>query len=314
MSNTLRQYKNVLLVAPLNSQISEQAASLLQTYQSKLTIMSIAPELEEKSVLTKEGQEIDLQSLVEQEVKAELELAAAKIRNESVQVETVVGQGAHAFIEVIRQVESCGHDLVMMLADGAAGLREQLFGTLSLHLMRKCPCAVWVIKPSRRSKLRNVFAAIDPARGDAEQDDINAEILARASAVAQLHSAQLHVIHAWNTPFGSEMFGDRSWMEKLEVRLYAEKIAELHRERLEQFLQEHLDGNELVHLVQGSPGTVIPQTVAERNCDLLVMGTVCRSGIPGFFIGNTAETTLNQVDCSVLTVKPKGFVSPVVVS
>ena len=44
---------------------------------------------------------------------------------------------------------------------------------------------------------------------------------------------------------------------------------------------------------------------------LLVMGTLCRTGIPGFFIGNTAETILNQVDCSVLTVKPKGFVSPV---
>ena len=29
------------------------------------------------------------------------------------------------------------------------------------------------------------------------------------------------------------------------------------------------------------------------------------------FIGNTAETVLNRLDCSVLTVKPKGFVSPV---
>ena len=286
----------------------------MQTYQSKLTIMSIAPQLEETSVMTKEGQEIDLQSLVEQEVKSELEELAAAVRNDSAQVETVVGTGAHAFIEVIRQVESNGHDLVMMSADGATGLREQLFGTLSLHLMRKCPCAVWVIKPSRRNKLRNVFAAIDPAHEDPSRDQLNAEILARATAVAQLHAAQLHVIHAWNTPFGSEMFGDRSWMDKLELRLYAEKISELHRERLEQFLQQHTDGKELVHLVQGAPGTVIPQAVAERKCDLLVMGTVCRSGIPGFFIGNTAETTLNQVDCSVLTVKPADFVSPVAIA
>ena len=42
------------------------------------------------------------------------------------------------------------------------------------------------------------------------------------------------------------------------------------------------------------------------------MGTVCRTGIAGFFIGNTAESILQQVDCSVLTVKPDGFVSPVV--
>jgi nucleotide-binding universal stress UspA family protein len=48
-----------------------------------------------------------------------------------------------------------------------------------------------------------------------------------------------------------------------------------------------------------------------QGIDLLVMGTVCRTGIAGFLIGNTAEEVLNQVDCSVLTVKPEGFETPV---
>jgi nucleotide-binding universal stress UspA family protein len=41
------------------------------------------------------------------------------------------------------------------------------------------------------------------------------------------------------------------------------------------------------------------------------MGTVARTGISGFFMGNTAETILNQLNCSVLAVKPHGFVTPV---
>ena len=41
------------------------------------------------------------------------------------------------------------------------------------------------------------------------------------------------------------------------------------------------------------------------------MGTVGRTGVQGFFIGNTAEEILNQVECSVLAVKPPGFESPV---
>jgi nucleotide-binding universal stress UspA family protein len=45
--------------------------------------------------------------------------------------------------------------------------------------------------------------------------------------------------------------------------------------------------------------------------DVIVMGTVCRTGVAGFFIGNTAEKILNQVECSVLTVKPEGFESPI---
>lgn len=43
----------------------------------------------------------------------------------------------------------------------------------------------------------------------------------------------------------------------------------------------------------------------------MVMGTVARTGISGFFIGNTAEKILRNVNCSVLTVKPDSFETPV---
>jgi nucleotide-binding universal stress UspA family protein len=41
------------------------------------------------------------------------------------------------------------------------------------------------------------------------------------------------------------------------------------------------------------------------------MGTVARTGVRGFIMGNTAETVLEQIDCSVLAIKPQGFVTPV---
>jgi len=41
------------------------------------------------------------------------------------------------------------------------------------------------------------------------------------------------------------------------------------------------------------------------------MGTVCRTGVAGFFIGNTAEMVVQEIDCSVLAIKPDGFVTPV---
>ena len=48
-----------------------------------------------------------------------------------------------------------------------------------------------------------------------------------------------------------------------------------------------------------------------EGIDLVVMGTVARAGIAGMLIGNTAERVLRKLPCSVLTVKPDGFVSPV---
>ena len=51
--------------------------------------------------------------------------------------------------------------------------------------------------------------------------------------------------------------------------------------------------------------------ITRLQADLVVMGTVARTGISGLLIGNTAEAILEQVQCSVLAVKPHGFVSPV---
>ena len=69
--------------------------------------------------------------------------------------------------------------------------------------------------------------------------------------------------------------------------------------------------NHRLHFLKGDPAALITDLAAEHAIDLIVMGTVCRTGVAGFFIGNTAENVLQQVDCSVLTVKPEGFISPV---
>jgi hypothetical protein len=70
-------------------------------------------------------------------------------------------------------------------------------------------------------------------------------------------------------------------------------------------------GRRIEHLRKGNPAEVITRFVAEERIDAVVMGTVVRLGLPGFLIGNTAETVLDRVSCSLFTVKPEGFVSPV---
>jgi nucleotide-binding universal stress UspA family protein len=305
----VKQFKNILLVAPIDKQLLRQAASILKTSQSKLTLMSVAPQIESSMVKTDSGKTVDLQKLLVKDLKAELDEVAEKLKDEEFRVRTVVTSG-QPFIEVIRQVISKKHDLVMMLADGVTNVREQLFGTLSSHLMRKCPCPVWIIKPTRRKKLRNVFAAVDPDPTDITRNALNIEIIKRALTIAQSDNAKLHIVHAWNS-LGGEATRTRRWMTKAEIRLYVEQDAADHKKRLDQLLEITTDGSEIVHMRQGKPGTVIPELIEREKADLLVMGTVCRTGIPGFFIGNTAEMILGQVDCSVLTVKPKGFQSPV---
>lgn len=63
------------------------------------------------------------------------------------------------------------------------------------------------------------------------------------------------------------------------------------------------------HLIKGTPHGEVPALIARIEVDPLIMGTVARTGVPGFIAGNTAETILNPIDCSVPAIKMPGSVT-----
>ncbi len=97
------------------------------------------------------------------------------------------------------------------------------------------------------------------------------------------------------------------------------KEENVHRDWLEGLVKECIDslGPEAIeyltpkiHLLKGKPRQVIPKQVKMLSPDLLVMGSLARTGTSGFLIGNTAEAILNKVSCSVVIIKPSGFKAP----
>ena len=66
-----------------------------------------------------------------------------------------------------------------------------------------------------------------------------------------------------------------------------------------------------IEIRQGHAEDAIARFVVAEGIELTVMGTVARRGISGLLFGNTAERILQRLLCSVLAVKPDGFVSPV---
>jgi nucleotide-binding universal stress UspA family protein len=66
-----------------------------------------------------------------------------------------------------------------------------------------------------------------------------------------------------------------------------------------------------VHLAKGEAAAIITARAEETGADLVLMGTLGQTGVPGLFIGDTAEEVLWATRTSVLAVKPPGFASPV---
>ena len=51
------------------------------------------------------------------------------------------------FLEVIREVLRDGCALVLISVE-TSGMVGRLFGSDNIHLLRKCPCSVWLCKPN----------------------------------------------------------------------------------------------------------------------------------------------------------------------
>jgi len=306
----MKRFKKILLVSREGTgerATLTRAVELAKRNRARLTLVEVVEELpREVRMLVTAMPPIDLEKLVVKERKERLEALVAPLVDDGVRAAAAVLVGT-PFLEIIREVVRKKHDLVILTADGRGGVKEQLFGSTSLHLLRKCPCPVWVMKPTRSRRYNRILAAVDPHPSDPERTALNVKILDLATSLAHLEKSLLHVAHVWRFP-GETMFRNG--------RARAQMLAEA-RGQSQKSLDDLVAGYTLeglkhrIHLLKGEPRVLIPELVQRERINLIVMGTVCRTGIPGFLIGNTAESVLQQVDTSVLTVKPEGFVTPV---
>ncbi|HET9032857.1 MAG TPA: universal stress protein [Dokdonella sp.] len=315
-------FKNILYVS--ESTVAEEASimravSLAENNQADLTVIDVVPSLTAGIGMPSGGPTSrDLQSATVDERRKKLEaLIEPHAKRLNIQVEVLVGR---TFLEVIRFVLRNKHDLLIKPAENP-GFIERLFGSDDMQLLRNCPCPVWLARAGEKSKYQNILAAVDfnPDMPDAVEQDLNRQILGLAGSLAFSDFAALHVVHVWDAPSEAMV---RIWANNPQVASaeYVKGVRSSHEsayDGLRQQLVERVgeDASNYLspqfHLRRGAAATAIPETARELQADLVVMGTVARTGIAGLLIGNTAEAVLEQLQCSVLAVKPSGFVSPV---
>ncbi len=324
----MQQFKNILYIAEASvaqGPAMAQAVSLAEKNQANLTVIDVIPNVT-ASLFTPPGgpTPAELQTAIINNRRKELETLIAPYKQRlSIRLDVLAGK---TFLEAIRAVIRNKHDLLIKPAENP-NIVERLFGSNDMHLLRKCPCPVWLIRPDEKAGYACILAAVDfnldmPDTSHTVDQNLNQQILELSSSVALSDIAALHFVHVWDAP-GEIMV--RSWSENPDQAgmTYVEGERSRHESALNHLSNQLRDliGKEAFdrlspqfHLYRGAASTVIPETAKQLHADLVVMGTVARTGIAGLLIGNTAETILEQLQCSVLAVKPPGFISPVKLS
>jgi len=316
----MRRFSNILFVAESevdNFSAFAQTLKIAKNNQAKITVVGIVDALD-----IEKTQEFRVDSLEDTLVEQRHENLQSLVQSVSiagieVEIKVLIGRD---FVKIIREVLQHKRELLIKAIGNSGGFEYQLFGGLDRKLLRKCPCPVWLIKSTEQQGYREILVGLEYEPEDVEGEALNRQLLEMASSLALADGSELHILHVWE--FLQERFlrSPRAALSDSDVDKVVFDEERRRRNWLEDIVNTYCraQGMEtasylkpIISLIRGDPRKELPRYAKEKGVELIVMGTICRTGITGLIIGNTAEVILNQIDCSVLAVKPVGFVSPV---
>ena len=243
----------------------------------------------------------DVFAVAREAQRSHLQKKAERLHKEGVKTEWQLLEGQPE-TALVQEIKKYGHDLLMI---DTPRTPDEKLTTRAMRLLRKCPCPVWVegAKPLRGT--RRILAALDAIPGDDRRAELNDRIAALAKTLAKAGGAELHVVNAWEA-YGEGLLRSHMGATPADVRRYTDEVQRSHREEIAAALRRArlVLPETRVHLVKGQASEAIPALARRLKVNLVVLGTVARSGLSAALIGNTAETIAGSLTCSMLAVKP----------
>ncbi len=306
--STVQAFQNILVALDFSPASEAAWKQAIWLTQNRGISLSLVHAITDSTPLVRSNSVLDAlcdQAVSDQQLQEESDDKLRKLLFEScagdVDAECITVFG-EPFVEIIRLVQEERFDLVLAGSQGHSTLEQFFVGSTAKRLIRKCPSSVWIVKAEHVGSPDVVLAATDFSH-------VSHEAVLQGLKIAEQAGAEFHLLHVIDSkdvpddlvskiPTGSTM---------------RQEINEEAKRRLAEFIETLGAGGKEIHshLSFGTPWKEIQRLVKHLDVDLLTIGTVGRSGIQGLLLGNTAEKLLDTCDCSILTVKPDGFVSPI---
>lgn len=305
-------YQRILVAtdfSPSSEAAVKQATWLARQSDATITLAHTLPDLRKAVHSVSYQAKVDLfygeGSVFQREVRRESDARMRRMIESLNAVDLVVNYetllGA-PYIEITHAVQQEGYDLVLVGTRGLAAWQQFFVGSTAKRLIRKCPSSVWTVKAEHVGPPKSVLATTDFS-------EVSRRAVLEGLWVAQRASAAFHLLHV----IDSADVPDDIISRIPEGSSFRHEISAEAKHRLDKFVESlNTDPNQIQqHLSFGAPWQEIGRFASHLNVDLIALGTVGRSGIQGVLLGNTAEKVLDTCDCSLLTVKPADFVSPI---
>jgi universal stress protein E len=205
-------------------------------------------------------------------------------------LETLVGQCQEAGVDAAAELEwaadwsqqavraaaRCSASMVFKSSYEHSDVQRELRPTSDFTLLRLSPCPVLLVHDKHDWSSRRVLAAVNSQSTDDAHIKLNNLIISFAQNFTDAYGSDAHFINAYQDANHPPDKSDLSAMCGAP--------------------EEH------IHLVKGATADVISATAEQLDVDLIIIGTVGRSGLKGRVVGNTSEKILDHTGADILVV------------
>ena len=301
----LAELKNVLVLLTEDTAPGPAVARALRLAEASdatVTLLDVGSTVPAEAELTIPRDTLEtLRSASEEQRRSRLDTLADRIRQAGVAAHAKLATG-DPYRVAIHHVLTDRHDLVLKTVDAQDPRARSTLGSTDKHLLRKCPCPVWLVREDEHLHYKTILAAVEPNPSEIERHALSVGILRAAAEIAAVDHGSLHVLHAWHVFGEIWLSGPEPLVPDAETDDIVGRTLNRHARMLDELIEQSSGAGVPVdsHLVHQHAGPAIIDFVARYEVDLLVIGSVGRSGVAGLLIGNTAEHVLSEVTCSVL--------------
>lgn len=211
------------------------------------------------------------------------------VAREGVAIEPVLEWNERWFERAISVAARVGANLVVKSISTHRNVYRKLVRTSDFSLMRLCASPVLLVREDNAWTSSRIAVALDLESREAGHQRLNNIALTAARRLAHSLSGELFVLAVRSRPSALDYLLD----ESEDAQSVEEALAVRFGVGREHVLLREAEGD--------VPGMIV-STIDALTPDVLVLGTLARSGVAGLVIGNTAEKVLDQLRCDVLTV------------
>jgi len=289
----MRAIKSILLATdfrPAGEEAASAAVRLASAFGSRVTVLHVLetlPNWPDAMLLVRDRAAEPLREFVGRLTAQQVEVADSVI---------VTGSPADAIVRKANEIDA---DLILIGAGERSRFDRFSMGPVAVSVLERAPQPVLAVRPGEPGvAFRKILCPVD-------QSDASARGLRNAIRLARAHGGELIIL---------TVVPEVSWLTAaVETGQLTDAKIEYEskwREEFERFLAgipTH-DVRAVDEVRRGAPHEQIAAAARDHGADVIVMGATGRSGLVRVLLGSTTRRVLEQLPCSILTVKEEDVV------